>query len=62
MRPVTSLILGVLLIAMGALWTLQGVGVVGGSAMTGVALWAVVGPLVLLAGIWLVVRSRRSRT
>ena len=44
---------GVLLIAVGALWTLQGLGVVGGSPMTGVTLWVVVGPLVVVAGIWL---------
>jgi hypothetical protein len=54
-------IVGVLLIAVGGLWTLQGLGVVGGSPMTGVTLWAVVGPLVAVAGIWLIVRSRRSR-
>lgn len=29
--------------------------------MTGVTLWAVVGPLVAVAGIWLIVRSRRSQ-
>ncbi len=53
---------GVLLIAVGALWTLQGLGVVGGSPMTGVTLWAVVGPLVVVAGIWLLLRSRRRRS
>ena len=37
------LVVGVLLIAMGGLWFLQGIGVVGGSAMTGVTLWAIVG-------------------
>lgn len=59
MRPVLSLVLGLLLAAAGVLWTLQGLGVVQGGAMTGVTLWAVVGPLVFLAGIWLVIRSRR---
>lgn len=53
------LVVGVILIAIGALWTLQGVGVVGGSAMSGVTLWAIVGPAVALGGILLVVRSRR---
>ncbi len=56
MRPVV----GVLLIAVGVLWTLQGLGVVGGSPMTGVTLWAVVGPLVALAGVWFVLRGGRS--
>ena len=35
----------------GLLWTGQGLGLVGGSPMTGVTLWAVVGPLVALVGV-----------
>jgi hypothetical protein len=54
--------LGILLVLVGALWTLQGLGVVGGSAMSGVTLWAIVGPLVVLAGIALVVTGRRRGT
>ncbi len=54
--------LGILLVLVGALWTLQGLGVVGGSAMSGVTLWAIVGPLVVLAGIALVVTGRRGGT
>lgn len=61
MRPAVSLIVGVLLIASGVLWTLQGLGIVGGSPMTGVTLWAVVGPIVAIGGVWLVVGSRRAR-
>ena len=54
--------LGILLVLVGALWTLQGLGVVGGSVMSGVTLWAIIGPLVLLAGIALVVTGRRGGT
>lgn len=57
-RPLT-LVLGAVLVLVGALWTGQGLGWVGGSPMTGVTLWAVIGPLVALAGIALIVRSRR---
>jgi hypothetical protein len=56
-----SLVLGGLLVAVGALWTLQGLDVLGGSVMSGVTFWAVVGPLVALGGILLIVRSRRGR-
>ena len=56
-----SLVLGGLLVAVGALWTLQGLDVLGGSVMSGVTFWAVVGPLVALGGIPLIVRSRRGR-
>ena len=52
--------LGILLVLVGALWTLQGLGVVGGSVMSGVTLWAIVGPLVVLVGIALVVTGRRT--
>ena len=59
MRPVVTLLGGVALVAVGLLWTLQGLGVVGGSVMSGVTLWAVIGPLVVLGGIGLIVWSRR---
>ena len=59
MRPAMRLALGILLIGAGLLWTLQGLGFVQGSVMSGVTLWAVIGPLVVVAGIWLIVRSRR---
>lgn len=50
---------GVLLVLVGALWTLQGLGYVGGSAMTGVTLWAVIGPIVAVGGVLLAVRFGR---
>ncbi|KQR51436.1 hypothetical protein ASF88_16540 [Leifsonia sp. Leaf336] len=57
---------GVILAAIGLVWLLQGVDVLGGSAMSGSPLWATVGPIVLVIGLALivigVVRRRRSRT
>ena len=52
---------GVLLGVIGALWTLQGLGVVGGSAMSGETLWAVIGPIVVLFGVALVILGIRGR-
>ena len=52
---------GVLLVLVGLVWTLQGLGYIEGSVMTGVTLWAVVGPLVMLAGIVMVVVGLRGR-
>lgn len=46
-------VVGVILAAMGVLWTLQGLGYVGGSAMSGQVVWAVIGPVVALAGLGL---------
>ena len=51
--------LGVLLFLMGLLWALQGLGVVGGSVMSGSTVWAVIGPVVAIFGVWLVVRAVR---
>ncbi|TQM54624.1 hypothetical protein [Humibacillus xanthopallidus] len=51
--------LGILLVLVGALWTLQGLGVVGGSVMSGVTLWAIIGPVVVLAGLALALSARR---
>jgi hypothetical protein len=50
--------IGVLLMAVGALWTLQGLGFVGDGTMSGVTLWAVVGPVVGAVGLLFVLRSR----
>lgn len=49
MRFVLRLV-GVLFMALGALWTLQGVGLVGGSFMTGQTRWIYVGLLTLAVG------------
>jgi uncharacterized membrane protein YoaK (UPF0700 family) len=57
MRTPLRLVLGVLLLLLGGLWTLQGFGVVGGSFMTGSTTWLVIGIVVAAAGI--AVLSRR---
>ena len=59
-RPV-RVVIGVLLLIVGALWTLQGLGYVGGSAMSGVTLWAVIGPIVAVAGLGLALSRPRRR-
>ena len=45
MRPLL-IALGVVMFLMGGLWTLQGLGVITGSAMSDQATWAIIGPLV----------------
>jgi hypothetical protein len=62
MRRGLFLLLGVLAVLVGVVWTLQGIGELGGSAMTGVRVWAVVGPIVALAGLVLIgIGFRRRR-
>ncbi|MFH8252394.1 hypothetical protein ACH3VR_18655 [Microbacterium sp. B2969] len=57
---------GVILVLVGLVWFLQGIDVLGGSAMSGSSLWATVGPIVLLVGVALIVMgivfARRRRT
>ncbi|MER6583132.1 hypothetical protein AB0C33_27060 [Nonomuraea sp. NPDC048881] len=55
------IVVGVLLALVGGLWALQGLGVVGGSVMTGDTAWAVIGPVVLLVGVAVVVIGLRLR-
>jgi hypothetical protein len=54
---------GAVITVVGIVFALQGLGYIGGSAMTGVTFWAVAGPVIALAGIMLAafgLRRRRS--
>lgn len=52
-----------MLIVLGLVFTFQGLGYLGGSAMTGQTLWAVLGPVIALVGlVLLVVALRRSKS
>jgi lipopolysaccharide export LptBFGC system permease protein LptF len=54
--------LGLLGVVLGALWTLQGLNVLGDSKMSGVTLWAIIGPIVALAGLIAIVTGERIRS
>lgn len=62
MGRIVMLVLGGLLILAGVVWTLQGLDVMGGSGMSGHAIWAVIGPVVAIVGAFLVVRTFRTPT
>ncbi len=53
--------LGAFLFIVGLVWTLQGLGYIGGSFMSGVTLWAVAGPVVAFVGLLLTVTGGRRR-
>jgi hypothetical protein len=59
MSPRASLVVGGILFAVGALWTLQGLDLVQGSAMSGETVWAAIGPFVALVGLVVAFRGRR---
>ena len=62
MTRIVLMVMGCVLILMGVVWTLQGLGVVGGSAMSGQTLWAVLGPVVVVVGVVLLFRGRRMQS
>ena len=53
--------LGVVVALLGALFTLQGLGYVKGSPMTGSNFWAVAGPLIAIAGLAVATVGVRGR-
>jgi len=57
----TPMAIGVLAVVLGGLWTLQGLDLVENSVMSGVSAWAVIGPIVALAGLVLIVIGVRRR-
>ena len=59
MRRVVLVGAGFLLMLAGVVFILQGVGVLGGSVMSGVSFWAVAGPVIALAGLVLAVIGLR---
>jgi hypothetical protein len=59
MRRVVLVGAGFILMLAGVVFTLQGVGVLGGSVMSGITFWAVAGPAIALAGLILAVIGLR---
>ena len=45
------IVLGAVIALAGIVWTLQGLGYVGGSFMTGASIWAVIGPITAVLGL-----------
>ena len=61
MKRVLLAVVGAAAALAGLIWTLQGLGYVGGSFMSGATVWAIIGPVVALAGLVLIVIASRSR-
>ena len=62
LRGWTLMVSGLLAVVLGGLWTVQGLDLVGGSVMSGVQMWAIIGPIVVVAGLVLIVLGVRRRT
>ena len=61
MKRILLAVVGVAAALAGLVWTLQGLGYVGGSFMSGATVWAIIGPVVALAGLVLIIIASRSR-
>ncbi|MFC6286458.1 hypothetical protein ACFP3Q_18535 [Nocardioides sp. GCM10027113] len=63
MGRTVAIALGVLMFLVGLVWTLQGLGYLGGSPMTDQDVWAIVGPAFAGLGValvWVAATGRRS--
>jgi len=58
----TRVVIAALLFSLGAVWIGQGVGMIHGSLMTGEAIWAVIGAVVILFGLSIVWGGLPART
>lgn len=56
---IVMVVAGVVLMALGLIWFLQGINVLPGSFMTGQMQWAVYGAIAFVVGLLLFVRGRR---
>ncbi len=54
------LTIGILAVIVGLVWTGQGIGLIGGSFMTGETVWALIGPVVAVVGVLVLLRVRRG--
>ena len=59
MRPSRLVIVAVLLV-LGLLWIGQGLGYIGGSAMSGASIWAVIGAILVIAALAIAWSERRT--
>ncbi|MCU1426591.1 MAG: hypothetical protein JWL83_591 [Actinomycetia bacterium] len=54
-------VIGLVLLAVGVVWIAQGLGALHGSPMTGQAIWAVLGALLLVVAVALFTGAGRAR-
>jgi hypothetical protein len=56
-----GLLLGMVILVVGLIWTFQGLGYLEGSAMSGQDQWAIIGPAVAGLGVALIIVVTRPR-
>ncbi len=61
MKSPIVFVLGIVLVLLGLLFSLQGFGVISGNAMSGTTTWSILGPVIVVVGLILAVRARPNR-
>lgn len=61
MRKAVLVVVGIVVALFGLLFTLQGVGVLAGSAMSNTTFWSVAGPIIILVGLVVAALGLRPR-
>jgi uncharacterized membrane protein len=61
MKGWLPMVLGLLALVLGGVWTLQGLNVLSDSKMSGVTAFAIIGPILALVGLVLIVVGMRIR-
>jgi predicted phage tail protein len=56
----SRLILAAVVFLVGLVWTAQGLGLIGGSAMSNVTLFAVIGAALMVGGVVIALRERQA--
>ncbi|MEV4599431.1 hypothetical protein AB0K15_18720 [Amycolatopsis sp. NPDC049253] len=62
MKRWITLAIGAVLVLVGAVWVLQGAGVITGSFMTGEKLWFLIGLVAILVGVVAIAATARRTT
>jgi hypothetical protein len=53
---------GLVCVLLGGVWVGQGVGILPGSIMSGQIMWAIIGLVLVIVGLWLIWTFARSRS
>ena len=61
MKGWLPMVLGLLALVLGGVWTLQGLNVLSDSTMSGVTAFAIIGPILAIIGLVLIVVGMRIR-
>jgi hypothetical protein len=61
MPKLAGLLLGMVILVVGLIWTFQGLGYLEGSPMSGEETWAIIGPAVAGLGVALIIVVTRPR-